>query len=320
MAQFGAIDNAQCAVSADSAIASSAPLRYCSWQMTYEWSKLSGVKWMDAWEDRFHGNPNFVMEILKGGKSARIRVFCGSKKQAEAIVEQFGGSIRPLPQGAWISPTQVTQPLLKIRDVFGVTQEADPAKLAILRKKHANREILSIPAEMAFGTGDHATTSTCLRLLVDIGRSRPAGWSMADLGTGTGLLVIAAKKMGAGEAYACDFDAFSVKATAENLVRNDVTDVVLEEKDVLKWKPRKKYDVVVANLFSTILIQAFPVMAKLLKPGGEIVISGILASQAWEVFTAAAEHGFGFPTVIRKGKWVTARGGWMNDLVESEKA
>jgi ribosomal protein L11 methyltransferase len=47
-----------------------------------------------------------------------------------------------------------------------------------------------------------------------------------------------------------------------------------------------------------------------------VVISGILASQAWDVFTAAAQHGFGFPTVIRKGKWVTARGGWMNDLVE----
>ncbi|TAE89728.1 MAG: methyltransferase domain-containing protein [Verrucomicrobia bacterium] len=286
--------------------------------MTYEWSKLSGVKWMDAWEDRFHGNPNFVMEILKGGKSARIRVFCGSKKEAEAIVEQFGGSVRPLPNGAWVNPSQTVQPLLKIRDVFGVTQEADPAKLAKLRALHPQREILSIPAEMAFGTGDHATTSTCLRLLVDIGRSRAPGWSIADLGTGTGLLVIAAKKVGAGEAYACDFDAFSVKATAENLVRNGVTDVVLEEKDVLKWKPRKKYDVVVANLFSTILIQAFPVMAKLLKPGGEIVISGILASQAWEVFTAAAEHGFGFPTVIRKGKWVTARGGWMNDLVEQE--
>jgi ribosomal protein L11 methyltransferase len=282
----------------------------------YEWSKLSGVKWMDAWEDRFRGNPNFVMEILKGGKSARVRVFCSSEKEAKGIVQQFGGSVRKVQNAEWTKPSSVVQPLLKIRDVFGVTAEADAKKLKQLRAQHPGREILSIPAEMAFGTGDHATTSTCLRFLVDIGRSREAGWSVADLGTGTGLLVIAAKKFGAGEAYACDFDPFSVKATADNLQRNGVSDVTLEEKDVLKWKPRKTYDVVVANLFSTILIQAFPVMAKLLKPGGEIVISGILASQAWDVFTAAAEHGFGFPTVIRKGKWVSARGGWMNDLVE----
>lgn len=282
----------------------------------YEWSKLSGVKWMDAWEDRFRGNPNFVMEVLKGGKSARVRVFCGTKKEAMAIVEQFGGSVRSVQHSEWTKPVQAATPLLKIRDVFGVTSEADPKKLKKLRELHPVREILSIPAEMAFGTGDHATTSTCLRMLVDIGREREPGWSVADLGTGTGLLVIAAKKVGAGEAYACDFDPFSVKATADNLVRNDVSDVMLEEKDVLKWKPRKKYDVVVANLFSTILIQAFPVMTKLLKPGGEIVVSGILASQAWDVFTAAAEHGFGFPTVIRKGKWVTARGAWMEDLVQ----
>lgn len=271
---------------------------------------------MDAWEDRFRGNPNFVIEVLKGGKSARVRVFCATEKEAKGIVEQFGGSVRRVQHAEWTNPVNTVQPLLKIRDVFGVTAEADPKKLKKLREQNPGREILSIPAEMAFGTGDHATTSTCLRLLVDIGRERKPGWSIADLGTGTGLLVIAAKKVGAGEAYACDFDPFSVKATADNLERNGVADVTLEEKDVLKWKPRKKYDVVVANLFSTILIQAFPVMAKLLKPGGEIVISGILASQAWDVFTAAAEHGFGFPTVIRKGKWVTARGGWMADLVE----
>jgi ribosomal protein L11 methyltransferase len=281
----------------------------------YEWSKLSGVKWMDAWEDRFRGNPNFVIEVLKGGKSARVRVFCETKKDAQNIVDQFGGSVRAIQHAQWIKPSQAVPPMLKIRDAFGVTSEADPKKLKKLRELNAGREILSIPAEMAFGTGDHATTSTCLRMLVDIGRSRKPGWSVADLGTGTGLLVIAAKKLGAGEAYACDFDPFSVKATAENLARNEVLGVTLEEKDVLKWKPRKTYDVVVANLFSTILIQAFPVMAKLLKPNGEMVISGILASQAWDVFTAAAEYGLGFPTVIRKGKWVSARGGWMNDLV-----
>ena len=282
----------------------------------YEWSKLSGLQWMDAWEDRFRGNPNFVIEILKGGKSTRLKVYCSTEKEAKAIVGQFGGSVRKMRNTDWTVAASVEPPLLKIRDAILVTSESDEKKLAKIRRQHLKRALISIPAEMAFGTGDHATTSTCLRMLVDISRDRNPGWSVADLGTGTGLLVIAAKKLGAGDAYACDFDPFSVKATQGNLDRNSVVGVKLEEKDVLHWKPRKKYDVVVANLFSTILIQAFPVIAQLVKPGGELVISGILASQAWDVFTAAAAHGFGFPVVVRKGKWVTARGAWMNDLVD----
>jgi ribosomal protein L11 methyltransferase len=282
----------------------------------YEWSKLSGLQWMDAWEDRFRGNPNFVIEILKGGKSTRLKVYCSSEKEAKAIVGQFGGSVRKMRNADWTVAASVEPPLLKIRDAILVTSESDEKKLAKIRRQHPKRALISIPAEMAFGTGDHATTSTCLRMLVDISRDRNPGWSVADLGTGTGLLVIAAKKLGAGDAYACDFDPFSVKATQGNLDRNSIIGVKLEEKDVLHWKPRKKYDVVVANLFSTILIQAFPVIAQLVKPGGELVISGILASQAWDVFTAAAAHGFGFPVVVRKGKWVTARGAWMNDLVD----
>jgi ribosomal protein L11 methyltransferase len=282
----------------------------------YEWSKLSALQWMDAWEDRFRGNPNFVIDILKGGKSTRVKVYCSSEKEAKAIVAQFGGSVRKMRKADWTVAASAEPPLLKIRDAILVTTESDDKKLAKIRRAHPLRELISIPAEMAFGTGDHATTSTCLRMLVDVSRDREPGWSVADLGTGTGLLVIAAKKLGAGEAYACDFDPFSVKATQGNLDRNSIVGVKLEEKDVLQWKPRKKYDVVVANLFSTILIQAFPVITQLVKPGGELVISGILASQAWDVFTAAAAHGFGFPVVVRKGKWVTARGAWMNDLVD----
>ena len=192
-------------------------------------------------------------------------------------------------------------------------------ELAALRKEHPKRDIIVIPPEMAFGTGDHATTSTCLRLLVDVARERKghgAGWSVADLGTGTGVLAIAAHKLGAGEVFACDFDPFAVAAAARNAARNETPEILTKEQDVLKWKPRKKgYDVVLANLFSTVLIEAWPVVGKSLAAGGDLIVSGILASQAWDVFTAAAAHGIGFSKVIRKGKWVTARGGHMADLI-----
>ncbi|MES2995685.1 MAG: 50S ribosomal protein L11 methyltransferase [Verrucomicrobiota bacterium] len=280
----------------------------------FVWSKLSGAQWIDAWEERFAGNPNLVIEYIKGGRSLRVQLFCETEMAAKAVATQFGGSVRKVNQD-WKKPAELPKPL-KVRDVFLVTAESEAKKLAALHKEHPRREIISIPPEMAFGTGDHATTSTCLRMLVDIARERKSGeWTIADLGTGTGLLAIAAKKLGAGETFACDFDPFAVAVANRNAKRNGTPEISAQETDVLKWKPRKKgYDVVLANIFSTVLIQAWPVIAKALAPGGDLVVSGILYSQAWDVFTAAAREGLGFTQVVRKGKWVTARGGHMADL------
>lgn len=283
------------------------------------WSKLSAARWHDAWDERFAGNPNFVVEYLKGGKSLRVKLYCEKEKDARAVVARFGGTYRKMAGGEWKKPVAPPRPV-KVRDALLVTAESTPAGLAKLRKDHPGRDIISIPPEMAFGTGDHATTATCLRLLLDAARARGKDdggrWTCADLGCGTGLLAIAAAKMGAGEIFACDFDPFAVRASARNAKRNGTPAIDVREQDVLKWKPRKRgYDLVLANLFSTVLIEAWPVIAKSLAPGGDLIVSGILADQAWDVFTAAASNGLGFTQVIRKGKWVTARGGHMNDLI-----
>jgi len=285
----------------------------------FVWSKLSAVKWMDAWEERFAGNPNLVIEFIKGGKSIRLRVFCESLPEAEAVVERFGGSIRKLAHAEWCKPVAPPRPV-KVRDALLLTPEVRPAELALMQQAHPKRQIIMIPPEMAFGTGDHATTSTCLRLLVDVAKARRGSpWSIADLGTGTGVLVIAARKLGSGPAYACDFDPFAVEVVNRNLARNATSGVDVKEQDVLQWKPRKAgYDVVVANLFSTVLIEAWPVIAKALALGGDLIVSGILATQAWEVFKAAAGEGLGFTQVIRKGKWVSARGAHLTDLIAAQ--
>jgi len=285
----------------------------------FVWSKLSAVKWMDAWEERFCGNPNLVIEYLKGGKSIRIRLFCNTGKEAKAVVEQFGGSVRPMTGAEWNPPVAPPRPV-KVRDILLLTAETRPQEIAAIQQNHPRRQIISIPPEMAFGTGDHATTSTCLRLLVDIARERKgSAWSVADLGTGTGVLAIAARKLGAGETFACDFDPFAVAAAGRNAIRNHTPEILTKKQDVLHWRPRNKgYTLVMANLFSSILIEAWPVIAKALAPGGDLIVSGILASQAWEVVTAAASNGLGFTRVITKGKWVSARGGHLADLIAAQ--
>lgn len=280
------------------------------------WSKLSAARWMDAWEERFAGNPNLVIEMLKGGKSIRIQVFCTDETEADAIVALFGGSVRKMANAEWNKPVEAPRPV-KVRGVLVLTAESRPQELAALKAANPKREIITIPPEMAFGTGDHATTSTCLRLLVDVARARKGtAWTVADIGTGTGVLAIAAKKLGSGETYGFDFDPFAVAVAIRNCQRNATPEIQVAEQDVLLWEPRKKgYDVVMANLFSTVLIAAWPVIAKSLAPRGNLIVSGILASQGWEVFKAAASSGLGFTKVVQKGKWVTAHGGHLVDLI-----
>lgn len=284
----------------------------------YLWSKLSGAKWADAWEERFSGNPNFVIEYIKGAKSVRLQVFCSDEKEAKAISQQFGGTIRKVRDVEWNKVPEPPKPL-KVRDVFFVSAETDPKRLEAIKIENGKRQVIVIPPEMAFGTGDHATTSTCMRLLVDISRERKGQrWSCADLGTGSGLLAIGAAKLGSSKVWACDYDPFAVAVAKRNAERNQTLNIEFVELDVLQWKPRKQgYDVVMANLFSTILIEAWPTIAKTMNQGCDLVVSGILASQAWEVFEAAAKEGIGFHKIIKKGKWVSARGGWFEDIAKN---
>ncbi len=276
--------------------------------MIYHWSKLSASKWADAWEERFYGNTNAVISEIKGGKSVRVEVYCESMEEAEKIKEQWGGSIRIIKNQNWVAMSAVEKPPLKIRDALIVTTTTDAAIVDELKREFPDRHVIQIPAEMAFGTGDHATTSTCLRLLVDIAREQKGDWDMLDLGCGTAVLAVAAKLMGANTCHAYDFDPQAVRVSEKNISLNQVSDVSVEVQDVLEWKPPRRWPVVIANMFSTILQQAFPIIAEAVEPGGVLVVSGILKDQ-WEETRASAEaQGFSFHQVVKKGKWVTARG------------
>ena len=264
------------------------------------WSKLSGIKWADAWEERFFGNPNSVISEIKGGKSVRVEVYCENEQAALEIKEQFGGSVRALKNQNWVAMSAPKAEPLMIRDRLVISQvEVDPVN-------YPGRKVIVVPPEMAFGTGDHPTTSSCLRRLVDLSRNLKSGWSFLDLGTGSGVLAIAARLLGAGPIEAFDFDAKAVEVANLNATRNGVQDLSIFEADVFTWKSRKKFEVVAANLFSTVLIEALPLIRKWVKPAGRLILSGILHEQWTEVCAKAEECGFLFLDHKRKGKWVTA--------------
>lgn len=283
--------------------------------MSWSWNKLSAAKWEDAWSERIAGNPNASITIIKGGKTIRITVYCDQEEDALTLKEYFGGTVREIKTRDWVAAqNQEERAPLKIRNSLVITEQSSPERLDALRKQFPGRRLLSVPAEMAFGTGDHATTSTCLRFIADFAQSRKGtAWTMTDIGCGTAVLAIAALKLGAEHAAAFDFDPMAVEVARHNMERNAVTADQLDlfAGDVFEWTPapRQKGDLVVANLFSTILQKAFPRIIAALKKDAVLVISGILASQ-WEETKAAGErHGLSFERAVKRGKWVTAKGG-----------
>jgi ribosomal protein L11 methyltransferase len=275
----------------------------------FVWSKLSSLKWMDAWEEMFAGEQRAVITRLPGRKSIRLEVYCEKKSEAQKIFKEFGGSVRELKAQNWAAMSSELPQPVKVGKTLLVVATTKADELAQLKSENPGRQVISIPPELAFGTGHHATTATALRMLADFAKQRQGtDWSMIDLGTGSGVLAIAAEKLGAASAWGCDFDAMALRAAAKNLKRNKTKRVVLEEMDVFKWKPGKKVDCVMANIFHDILEKAFPKISKAVRKDGIVVVSGILKSQAESCLKAGEAAGITFEEVITKGKWVTARG------------
>ena len=264
------------------------------------WRKLTSATWEDAWIERlqFVGPTRLAVTRLPSRKSLRIEAYALTRKEADGLVKQFGGQIREIKDKLISEP--VARKPLAIRDRLWVVDTAETAK-----QVEGSRPVIIIPAAMAFGTGDHATTASCLRLLCDVAAKQPAPWDFLDLGTGSGILAIAARKLGARKVEGCDYDPHAVRTAKENVAINAAGPLPIRKTDVLAWTPPRTWQVVAANLFSQVLIAAADSIAAAVQPEGTLILSGILVIQEKEVVAAFKKRGFKFQTAIRKGKWVS---------------
>lgn len=159
------------------------------------------------------------------------------------------------------------------------------------RRPLKNQAVVTLNPGLSFGTGQHPTTSFCLRELL---RSRVPGapQSLLDIGTGSGILAIAAVKLGYSPVEAFDFDPEAVRVAGANARKNRVAHRLAPARGdltQLPLRPRRQFDVVCANLISTLLIAQRRRIVNRLKPGGTLVLAGILAAEFAEVQRAFAD-------------------------------
>jgi ribosomal protein L11 methyltransferase len=155
-----------------------------------------------------------------------------------------------------------------------------------------NQAVVILDPGLSFGTGQHPTTSFCLHEIARGRKNRTQPPSFLDIGTGSGILAIAAAKLGYQPIEAFDFDPESVRVAKENLRKNRVTgQIKLSRCDVTKLplKPARQFDLVCANLISNLLIAERWRIVKRLKRDGTLVLAGILAAEFGEVERAFAD-------------------------------
>ena len=141
---------------------------------------------------------------------------------------------------------------------------------------------LTLDPGLAFGTGTHPTTRLCLAWLATTLRR---GADVLDYGCGSGILAIAAAKLGAGKVVGADVDPQAIVASRDNATRNEVTANFMLASD-LAIATVSLFDVVVANILANPLVSLAPVLAALVRPAGQIVLSGVLETQLAQVASA----------------------------------
>ena len=163
--------------------------------------------------------------------------------------------------------------------------------------------VIEIDPGMAFGTGQHPTTAMCLRALEE--RVRP-GAAVLDLGCGSGILAIAAAKLGAARVLALDLDPNAVRAARQNAAANGVEHIIDVREGTLALESLTQpdtFDIIVANISGLTLERLSPALAPSLAPGGLLITSGFLEDAVYGLCKAYEAAGLTPEPVIEDGVW-----------------
>ncbi len=193
------------------------------------------------------------------------------------------------------------------------TAEAISPRLAVVPEWEAyspapGQRVVRIDPGMAFGTGRHETTRACLEYVDELAAA-DAGRSFLDVGTGSGILAVAARKLGFRDVRGFDLDREAVRVAKETAALNGAAEIEIFRGDLSGIMPGNPEippaDVVAANVLGPVLIRFASQVSALVRPGGRLILSGILEELYPEVAAAYAAQGFRELSARTRGEWRT---------------
>lgn len=270
---------------------------------------------MNYWKYRLRTNDSATAEILLAflaeapfdsfqetdeGLDAYLPDMPGNREGAEALLLElqpqfpFDWEVQFLPAQNWNAIWEANFSPVVIEDFCAVRA---PFHAPITGVAHE----LVIEPKMAFGTGHHETTWMCLRAL----RELPcAGTHLLDFGCGSGVLAILAARLGATEVAAVDIEEESFRSTAENSAANGVAAQVQPYWGDLSAVSERPFDGIMANINRNVILASLPNLSRRLRPGGWLLVSGILLSDADSVRAAAEQAGLALQKRDERGQWL----------------
>lgn len=239
----------------------------------------------------------------------KVEVFFNEKKKISAEIIQ--SLLNQLIKQKLINSFNIEEEIIKNKNwnreweknlkVIAVTDKIVVKPSVKEYRKKKDQIVIEINPKMSFGTGEHQTTKLMLQALEKFIKK---GMRVLDAGTGTGILAIAAVKLGAASALGIDNDEWSFLNASENCRLNNVNsqvEIILTE---ISGIPGKDYDLIAANIQKNILIEISEEIKKKIKKGGILILSGLLTEDEKDILSKYKELGFKLQEALKMDEWV----------------
>lgn len=224
----------------------------------------------------------------------QINCYLNDLKQLGFQVESNEINVQKIEEKDWNSQWKKNFKPIHVSDTFVVK----PTWIEYQPRQH--ERVIEIDPKMAFGTGTHETTQLMIQLMDLFIKGDEC---VLDIGTGTGILAIAARYLGAEKIYAFDNDPLAAECIRENIIQNGVEQHIKAFIGVIDCIKSIQFDVILANINKRVILQIFNKMAELLKESGVLIVSGLIRKQSKEIIAKANEFELCVKKCLCLGEW-----------------